>query len=78
MMKTKQDNNVTNRISAVYANTENEFLRPIWLVVIYDWSTLKMNFQDNNVTDRTGAVYVENEIELSWPIEPVRSMRKTI
>ena len=36
VMKTKLDNDVTNRISLVYAETKIELSRPIWPGIICD------------------------------------------
>ena len=35
-MKTRLDNNITDRIGLVYAKIEINLLRPIWLGVVYD------------------------------------------
>ena len=34
--KTKQDNNMTNRIGLVYVEIETELSGPIWLGVVFD------------------------------------------
>ena len=36
MMKTRQDNDVTDCISLAYTKIETELLRPIWTGTIYD------------------------------------------
>ena len=36
MIKTKQDNNITDHIGMVYADTETELSVPIWPTMIYD------------------------------------------
>ena len=58
-MKTRQDNDVTDRISLVYTelklNCQDLFDRV--------WSMMKTR-ADNEVTDRTCAVYGENTNEL--------------
>ena len=36
MTKTKHDNNVTNCIGLVYAETKTKLLGPIWLGAVYD------------------------------------------
>ena len=58
-MKTRQNNDVTDRISLVYTelklNCQNLFDRV--------WSMTKTR-ADNKVTDRTCAVYSENNNEL--------------
>ena len=40
-MKTRQDNNVTNHMSLVYAEIKIEILRPIWPGVIYDENQIR-------------------------------------
>lgn len=60
VMKTKHDNDLTDRISAVYIENYTELSRPIRLGTIY----MKMR-QNNNVTNLIKVVYVEKEFELS-------------
>ena len=36
MMKTRQDNDVTDCISLAYTKIETELLRPIWTGTVYD------------------------------------------
>lgn len=65
MMKTTQDNDLTNDIGAVYAENYNEFLGPI------RWSVVYTKIRQNNyVTNFRGGVNTEKENELSWSIEP--------
>ena len=49
MTKTRQDNDVIDRIGLVYVETETEQQRPIDQV----WSIMKTG-QDNDLTNRTG------------------------
>lgn len=60
VMKTKQDNNMTDRIGAIYTKNDNELSRLIVSDVICDETK-----QNNDMTNRIGAVYIENETELS-------------
>lgn len=60
MMKTKQDNDVTDCMDMVYVETKLNYQDlSNWV-----WFVLKTK-QDNNVTNSTGEVYPENDIELS-------------
>lgn len=63
MMKTTQDNNVTNHTGVVYTENYIELLGPIRSSVFYTKTR-----QNNDVTDLTDVVHVEKEIELSWLI----------
>ena len=59
MTKTRQDNDVTDRIVVVYVENDTK-LRDRWDRVL----TMMKTRQDNNVTNRTNAVYVTNETKL--------------
>lgn len=63
LTKTRQDNNMINRISVVYAENNIELSWPIGLGVDYD-----ENHINNYVFDCTDAIYAENKTELSWLI----------
>ena len=58
-MKTKQDNNMTDCIVAVYAKNKIEFHDRLDQVR----SVIKIG-QDNDITDHTSVVYAKNNIEL--------------
>lgn len=62
-IKTRQDNDVTNRTDMVYAKNEIELPWLIKLSPICDETRL-----DNDVTDHIGLVHAETEIELLRPI----------
>ena len=59
MMKTKQDNNVTNRIDAVYAQNETQLLYLIILGAVCDENETGQR-RDQSI----GLVHVETEAEL--------------
>lgn len=62
MTKTRQDNNVIDRTSVVYAKSDIEFS---WLI------RLGANYDENHyMIDRNDAVYVENDIKQPWSIWP--------
>lgn len=60
MMKNRQDNNLIDRMGAVYAENYTELLGLLDQVRFMTQSR-----QDNDVTDLTIAVYTEKETELS-------------
>ena len=60
MIKTKQDNNVTNRIGLVYEKPKLNYQDLSDRVQ----SVMKTR-QDNNITDCTSVVNTENETKLS-------------
>ena len=62
VIKTKQDNDVTKRIGAIYVKNDIELSQSMRLSVVFDEDKI------GNVTNRTSVVYVKNDIELSWPI----------
>lgn len=63
MTKTRQDNNIIDRISLVYSDIEIEHRD------LSDWVRFVMNTkQDNDLTDHTSTVYTANETKLSWSI----------
>ena len=57
MMKTKQNNDVTDCTSVVYAKSDIELL----------WE-IEPN-ADNDMTNCTDVVYIEHKTNLSWPID---------
>ena len=60
VMKTRQDNDMTNHIGAVYTKNEIE-----WLLQINQLGAVVMKTrQDNDVTEQTGSIYAENNIKL--------------
>ena len=61
--KTRQDNDVTDRIGLVYVENNIEFSEPIIQGAICDETK-----QDNDVIDHIGLVYNQNGTELSEPI----------
>lgn len=60
MTKTRQDNNVTNRIDLVYAKNDSKLSGLIRPGAIYDEIG-----QDNDVTDLPRTVYVKNKTKIS-------------
>lgn len=65
MTKTRQDNDLTNRIGAIYDKDGIELLGLIGLGV-----TVTKTRQENDVTHRKGAVYAKNDTDLLGPIGP--------
>lgn len=63
MMKSRQDNDMTNCTSKVYIEIETELSWSIKQNAVYTKTRL-----DNDVTNRTLVVYAKIEIEISWPI----------
>ena len=63
LTKTRQYNNVINRISVVYVENNIELSWPIGLGTNYD-----ENYINNYVFDCTYAVYAKNKTDLSWLI----------
>lgn len=63
LTKTKQDNNMINRISVVYVENNIELSWPIGLGADYD-----ENHINNYVFNCIDVVYTENKTELSWLI----------
>ena len=63
LRKTGQDNNVTDKIGAVYIENETELSWPIRSSAICD-----ENQQENDATNHNNAVYIENDTKLLWPI----------
>ena len=63
-MKTRQDNNITDRIGMVYVETETEMLGNIWPKMISDENQIGQRY-DNC----TGVVYTWNETKLSQPTD---------
>ena len=63
MMKTRQDNDMTNRTGAFYTKTTLNCCD--WL----DWvSSVIKTRHSNDVTDCIGEVYIKNDTKLSWSI----------
>ena len=60
MMKTRQDNDVTDGISVFYAKNDTELS---WLIRLGIFMTKTK--QNNDVTDHIGLVYTKIETELS-------------
>lgn len=59
--KSRQDNNMTDRISLVYAELKLNCRD------LFDWVWFVMKTRvDNKVTNHTGVVYDENDNELLW------------
>ena len=72
MTKTRKDNDVTERISAVYGNKN---IKLSWLIVsgvVYDENQIRQQ-RDQSI----GLVYIETKTKLSRPSNRVRSMMKT-
>lgn len=64
-MKTKQNNDVTDRIGFVYVKNDIKLSEPIRSGAICDESK-----ENNNVIDRIGLVYAENHSRMSKPFRP--------
>lgn len=60
-MKTRQVNEMTNYIGAVYTKNNNELLWPIKSIVNCDENQIGNDY-------RVDVVYIENEIVMSWLI----------
>ena len=58
IMKTKQDNNVSNCIGQVYVEIEIGMNLSNWV-----WSRIKIR-QDNDMIDHTNAIYAKNKTKL--------------
>ena len=73
-MKTRQDNDVTNRISAVYVKKKKKPRYHVWSNQVR--SVIKTR-QDHDVIVCIGLVYAEVKTELLGPNEHVQSIKKT-
>ena len=62
-MKTRQDNNLTYHIGALYVEDYTKLSGPIGMGAVY-MKTRK----NNDVIDLTSVVYIEKETKLSWLI----------
>lgn len=60
MMNTRNDNDMTNHISAIYVENDVELSQPAHWVL-----TMMKTIQDNYMTIRTNVVYMENEMSCS-------------
>ena len=72
MTKTRKDNGVTERISAVYGNNNIKLSWSIISGVLYDENQIRQQ-RDQSI----GLIYIETKTELSRPSNRVRSMMET-
>ena len=56
MTKTKQDNDMTDRVGVVYAENDTQLVGPIGSGVVYDETR-----QDNDMIDHIRTAYAKNE-----------------